>query len=49
MSEHQVLLLKAIENGHTSIVVKLLRNHVDLDIKDTHGRTPLILVRAIRV
>ena len=45
MSEQQLILLDAIEKGHTSIVSKLLRNHVDLNVTDIYGRTPVILVR----
>ncbi len=44
MSEHQLVLLDAIEKGHTSIVLKLLRNHVSLDVTDICGRTPLMIV-----
>jgi hypothetical protein len=44
MSEHQLLLLQAIEKGHTSIVLKLLRNHISVDVKDMFGRTPLMIV-----
>jgi len=44
MSEHQLVLLDAIEKGHTSIVLKLLRNHVSLDRTDICGRTPLMIV-----
>ncbi|CAF0916920.1 unnamed protein product [Rotaria sordida] len=43
MSHNQLVLLDAIEKGHTSIVLKLLRNHVDLNIKDIYGRTPLMI------
>ncbi|CAF3852274.1 unnamed protein product [Rotaria sp. Silwood2] len=43
MSQNQLVLLDAIEKGHTSIVLKLLRNHIDLNIKDIYGRTPLMI------
>lgn len=44
MSQNQSLLFDAIEQGHTSIVLKLLRNHFDLNVKDIYGRTPLMIV-----
>ena len=44
MSEYQLILFDAIEKGHTSIVLKLLRNHINLNVKDNHGRTPLMIV-----
>lgn len=44
MSEQQLILLDAIAKGHTSIVLKLLRNHVNLNITDIYGRTPLMIV-----
>jgi ankyrin repeat protein len=44
MSEQQLILLDAIENGHTSIVLKLLRNRVNLNVTDIYGRTPLMIV-----
>jgi ankyrin repeat protein len=44
MSEQQLILLDAIEKGHTSIVLKLLRNHVNLNVTDIYGRTPLMIV-----
>jgi len=47
MSEQQRILLEAIEQGHTSIVLKLLRNRVNLNVTDIYGRTPLIIVCAI--
>ncbi|CAF1488227.1 unnamed protein product [Adineta ricciae] len=43
MSEHQLVLLDAIEKGHTSIVLKLLRNHISLDFGDAYGRTPFMI------
>jgi len=47
MSEQQLILLDAIAKGHTSIVLKLLRNHVNLNVTDIYGRTPLIIVCGI--
>ena len=44
MSEHQLVLLDAIEKGHTSIVLKLMRNHISLDFGDAYGRTPFMIV-----
>ncbi|CAF0965470.1 unnamed protein product [Adineta steineri] len=43
MTEHQLVLLNAIEKGHTSIVLKLLRNRINLDVTDIYGRTPLMI------
>ena len=47
MSEQQLILLDAIKKGHTSIVLKLMRNYADMNITDIHGRTPLMIVRVI--
>jgi len=44
MSEQQLILRDAIEKGHTSIVLKILRNHVSLNTTDPYGRTPLMIV-----
>ena len=44
MSEQQLILLDAIEKGHTSIVLKLLRNRVNINVTDIYGRTPLMIV-----
>ncbi|CAF3890817.1 unnamed protein product [Rotaria magnacalcarata] len=43
MSQNQLLLFDAIEKGHTSIVLKLLRNQFNINVKDIHGRTPLMI------
>ena len=41
MSEQQLILLDAIEKGHTSIVLKLLRNYVNLNVTDIYGRNTI--------
>ncbi|CAF3187140.1 unnamed protein product [Rotaria socialis] len=43
MSQNQLLFFDAIEKGHTSIVLKLLRNQFNINVKDIHGRTPLMI------